>query len=214
MVKPLGEQVQSFRERMAAAVRALRAGAAVVYPTETLYALGVHAFDRRALDMLVALKVRAPGKPISVLVAELEMLSKLVSDLPASAERLIKSFWPGPLTLVLPARPDVPEVLTGGSGTIGLRISSHPVAHELVMRLGGPVTAPSANPSGATPPVTVAAAEAYFGPKVAYYLDWGPTPGEPPTTVLAVTERELRVIRAGAVPVAAIEAIAAAPVVV
>ncbi|GIW43686.1 MAG: hypothetical protein KatS3mg077_0968 [Candidatus Binatia bacterium] len=197
---------QGFSAVLDRALEALRAGQAIVYPTETVYGLGVRVRDPRALARLVALKVRAKGKPISVLVADRTMLGEVTRAIPPLAERLIERFWPGPLTLALPASEGVSEILTGGSGTIGVRIPSHPVAHELVARLGEPLTTPSANPAGERPPTTVAAARAYFGNEVAFYLDWGPTSGEPVSTVLRVSDEGVALVRAGAISVEDIEA--------
>lgn len=197
---------------LARAVEVLRYGEAIVYPTETVYALGVRALDNRALQRLRKLKVRDKNKPISVLVADQAMLEQLVEEIPLPAERLIASFWPGPLTLALPAKSYVSDILTGGGGTIAVRISSHPVAQELVSRLGEPLTTPSANPAGARPPVTVAAAATYFGKRVAYYLDWGTTPGEPVSTVAVVTRNLITLLRHGAISREAIAAVAGVPV--
>jgi L-threonylcarbamoyladenylate synthase len=192
---------------IAAAADALRHGGVVVYPTETLYGLGVDATNPTALARLVALKGREPGKPISVLVADETMLSELAAELSPLARRLVRRFWPGPLTLVLPAHAGVSDLLTGGTGTIGVRVSSHPVATALVVALGRPVTSPSANPAGCTPPVTVDDARGYFGTTVDAYLDAGRLPGEPASTVVDVRDG-LRVVREGAVPAALLRAAA------
>jgi L-threonylcarbamoyladenylate synthase len=188
---------------MDAALVTLRRGGVVVYPTETLYGLGVDATNPSALHRLVTLKVRQAGKPISVLVSDAEMLNGIVVEIPKAAGRLMHAFWPGPLTIVLRARAEVSEVLTAGSGTIGVRISSHPQAAELVRRLGRPLTTPSANPAGARPPVSVEAARAYFGDQVDVYVDAGTLPGEPASTVVEMTG-ELRVVREGAIPESAL----------
>ncbi len=201
-----------FAQEVTRAIEALRSGRAIVYPTETVYALGVRALDCDALRQLVELKVRPPGKPISVLVADPLMLTELVQEIPLPAERLMERFWPGPLTLALPARSHVSKILTGGGCTIGVRISSHPVAQELVARLGEPLTTPSANPAGEPPPITAALAQAYFGKGVAHFLDWGPTPGEPVSTVAAVSAREVKLVRLGAITRTAIAAVAGVPV--
>ncbi|MCX8072654.1 MAG: L-threonylcarbamoyladenylate synthase [Candidatus Binatia bacterium] len=210
---PDASRREGFRRALELAVQALRGGGAIVYPTETVYALGVRALDPEALQYLVALKVRAANKPISVLVADRGMLDALVRDVPRAAERLMQHFWPGPLTLALPAREHVPEVLTGGSGTIGIRISPHPLAHELVARLGEPITTPSANPAGERPPTTASAAREYFGEGVTYYLDWGPCPGEPVSTVVVVEADQVVLVRRGAIAPEAIEPVAGVPVV-
>jgi L-threonylcarbamoyladenylate synthase len=185
-------------DRIARAAQCLRAGGAVVYPTETLYGLGVDAFNVEALERLLRLKVREAGKPVAVLVDDRRMLDTIVAKVSNQAEKLIERFWPGPLTLVFSARPEVPIGLTGGSGTIGARVSGHPTAHELTRALGRPLTAPSANPAGLKPPVRVEEARAYFDDAVDLYLDDGALPGEPPSTVIDVRDG-LRLLRAGAI---------------
>jgi len=193
------------RRAVRAAARLLAAGGVVVYPTETLYALGVDACNAPALQRLIALKAREPGKPIAVLVSERSMVHEIVEEVSGGAAALMRRFWPGPLTIVLRARPTVSEMLTAESGGIGVRLSSHPLATELVRLLGRPVTAPSANPAGSRPPACVEDARAYFGARVEDYLDGGRLPGEPPSTVVDMRD-DLRIIRAGAVPADALRA--------
>lgn len=182
-----------------AAATVLAAGGIVVYPTETLYGLGADATNEAALQRLVELKGREAGKPILVLVGGEEMLEDVVEDISEAATDLMRRFWPGPLTIVLRARPSVSRVLTGGGDGIGVRVSSHPVATALVRALGRPVTAPSANPAGQRPPTHCDEARAYFGRRVDYYVDCGVLPGEPASTVVDA-RGSLRVIRDGAVP--------------
>jgi len=191
------------------ALAALRVGDLVVYPTETLYGLGADASNAKALERLVRVKGREPGKPIAVLVSDLDMLEELVIAIPPPARRLAEFLWPGPLTLVLAARPHVSELLTGGSGTIGARVSSHAQAQALVRALGRPLTTPSANPAGQTPPRRVQEAQAYFGDEVACYLDDGILPGEPPSTVVDARGR-LSIVRPGAIAESVIVAAAQA----
>jgi len=190
---------------VAAAAAVLAAGGIVVYPTETLYGLGVDALNPAALQRLVELKVRDAGKPIAVLIGDTNMLRQLVRDIPPQASVLMRRFWPGPLTLVLPALPSVSPVLTGDGDGIGVRLSSHPLATALVRAVGRPVTAPSANPAGMAPPTTIAAARAYFGLRVDYYLDGGRLPGEPASTVVDM-RGEMTVIRAGVIAAADLRA--------
>jgi L-threonylcarbamoyladenylate synthase len=180
------------------AVNLLRNGGAVVYPTETLYGLGVDALNESALVRLADLKVRDAHKPISVLVSDDRMLHGLVETIPPKARVLIERFWPGPLTMVFAARPELPAALTAGSGSIGARISSHPTAQALVTALGRPLTSPSANPAGQPPPKRIEDARAYFGGRVECYLDAGPLPGEPASTVVDV-RGDLRLVRPGAI---------------
>ena len=191
---------------MTTAVEALARGELVVFPTESLYGIGADACSDEAVDRLVAVRGRDSGKPILVLVRDLAM-ARAVAEIPDDAvQRLAARFWPGPLTLVLPARPGLPAPLTTGTGTIGVRVPGHPTAAALVAGLGRPVTAPSANPPGAPPPRELAEAERHFGARVAVYVDGGELPGGA-STVAAVDGRRVRVLRAGPVSEAAIQAV-------
>lgn len=188
---------------LAAATAALAAGRLVVYPTETFYGLGAHALLPRAVHAVAALKERAgeKAKPISVIVADRAMTARLVARLPRAAEDLMARFWPGPLTLVLPARADLPPELAAGSGRIGVRVSSHPVARALAAALGAPITATSANRAGAPPACDAATAREAFGDAVDVYLDGGALAGGSGSTVLVVDDDAARVVRAGAVSI-------------
>lgn len=179
------------------ALTALRRDAAIVYPTETFYGLGARALAPPAVDAVARLKGRDAGKPIAVIVADTAMLTSVVGRVPAPAMRLMARCWPGPLTLVLPARADLPPALTAGTGRIGVRISSHPDAQALVKALGEPITATSANPGGSEPALDVATARGYFGTHAAY-VDGGRLAGGLGSTVLLVADDAARVIRPGA----------------
>lgn len=182
------------------AAERLRAGELVAFPTETFYGLGAAALDAHATSRIFAIKGRPESKPLLVLVDSVTMVDG-VAVVTARARALMERHWPGPLTLVLPARPSVPDVVTAGTGTVGVRLSSHPIARGLVRALGAPVTAPSANPAGAAPPTTAAAVVGYFPDDLACVLDGGATAGGPPSTVLDMTTDPPRVIREGAVVV-------------
>jgi len=186
-------------------VAALAAGALVVFPTETVYGLGADACSAEAVERLVAVRGRERGKPILVLIDDLAMAEEVAVEIPPVARRLAARFWPGPLTLVLPARPGLPGPLTAGTGTIGVRVPGHPLAAALVAGLGRPVTAPSANPPGARPPRCLADARAHFEGAVAVYVDGGELPGGA-STVAAVEGDGLRILRPGAVDEAALRA--------
>jgi L-threonylcarbamoyladenylate synthase len=185
---------------LARAAEVLKSGRVVAFPTETFYGLAVAALDARAVRALFVLKGRPESKPILVLVDSVAMAETvaMVEQLPRD---LMTRYWPGALTLVLPARDVVPTEVTAGTGTIGVRWSSHPVALALVRALGAPITAPSANPSGAAPPTSAAAVLDYFPEALDLVLDGGPTAGGPASTVLDVTFAPPRVIREGAVRV-------------
>ena len=179
------------------AVAALERGEVVVYPTETLYGLGADALNVAAVERVFQLKGRDPNNPIPVLIGDREMLGALVAELPPLAEKLMASFWPGPLTLVLPARRDVPRPLVNSSGGIGVRISSQPIATGLLRALGRPLTATSANPSGQPPARTIQQAKSYFAGEVACFIDGGELTSKTGSTVVEISANGVRIIREG-----------------
>jgi L-threonylcarbamoyladenylate synthase len=181
------------------AARVLRGGALVAFPTETFYGLGAHALDPAAVGRVFQAKGRPGDKPLLVLVDSVAMVERVARDVPARARRLMERYWPGALTLVLAAHPSLPTALTAGTGTIGVRLSGHPVARALVTALGAPITAPSANPHGAPSPRTAGEVAASLGACIDLVLDGGPTPGGPASTLLDLTRAAAVVLRAGAV---------------
>jgi L-threonylcarbamoyladenylate synthase len=183
-----------------AAARALTLGGVIAFPTETFYGLGAAALDAAAVDRLLALKGRPAGKPVLVLVDSVTM-AEAVAEVSPPARALMARHWPGALTLVMPARAHVPDGVTAGTGTVGVRMSPHPVARGIVEALGAPLTAPSANPAGAQPPTTAVEVLRHFASGIDLVLDGGPTPGGAPSTVLDVTVDPPRLLRAGAVRV-------------
>jgi L-threonylcarbamoyladenylate synthase len=179
------------------AVEALRRGEVVVFPTETLYGLGADALDPEAVEKVFLLKGRDPRNPIPVLVADENMLQHLVTHVPPLARKLMQQFWPGPLTIVLPGRKDIPKPLLNASGGVAVRISSEPIATKLVKALGSPLTATSANPSGQDPARTVHRAKAYFRGKVQLFLNGGTLKSKTGSTVVEPTEDRIKIIREG-----------------
>jgi L-threonylcarbamoyladenylate synthase len=183
-----------------AAVAALRAGHLVVYPTETVYGLGADATSPGGLGALLALKGRSAEKGLSVLVADLDHARPLLGDDPPPGARdLARALWPGPLTLVLPAASSLPVALVGATGGIGLRCSTDPLAAALARGFRKPITATSANPSGCPPATDIDAARAYFGDRVACYLDGGPRAGGAVSTVVEFLEGRAILRRVGAI---------------
>jgi L-threonylcarbamoyladenylate synthase len=181
------------------AVAALKRGDVIVFPTETLYGLGADALNFAAVEKVFQLKGRDPNNPFPVLVSDHAMLNSLVADISPLAEKLIAHFWPGPLTLVLPARGDIPTPLVNSTGGIGVRISSQPIANEIVRMLGRPLTATSANPSGQPGAQTVEQARNYFSGKIEIFVDGDKLNSKTGSTVAAVTENKIKIIRAGAI---------------
>lgn len=183
---------------MAEAAAVLRAGGLVAFPTETFYGLGAAALNPFAVRRIFTVKGRPGSRALLVLVDSVAM-AETIARIPESARALIARHWPGPLTLVVPARAVVPDAVTAGTGTVGIRLSSHPVATALVRELGEPVTAPSANRTGEPPCATAAEVLGLFAGAIEVVIDGGPSPGGPPSTVVDVTVSPPRVIRAGAV---------------
>jgi L-threonylcarbamoyladenylate synthase len=178
-------------------VAALKRGEVIVYPTETLYGLGADALNGAAVEKVFRLKGRNPDNPIPVLIADREMLGALVDEIPPLAEKLMARFWPGPLTLVLTARKNIPSALLNADGRVGVRISSEPVAIGLVRALGRPLTATSANPSGLTPARTVQQAKNYFTGEIEVFMDAGELTSKTGSTVVEVRANGVRIIREG-----------------
>lgn len=195
-------------EELAAAVRALHAGAAVVYPTETVYGLGVDARSALAVEHLLDLKGREAAKGMSVLVADLRAAGGLLAGAPpGAAQALAAAFWPGALTIVLPAARHVSAALLGPSGGIGLRCTSDPVAVLLLAAFGAPITSTSANPSGRAAATTIEEARAYFAERVAAYVDGGPRAAVGVSTVVEFYEDRAYLRRAGIIGLDALRAV-------
>ncbi|MFC1890377.1 L-threonylcarbamoyladenylate synthase [Thermodesulfobacteriota bacterium] len=193
---PVGVKAADLTE----AVDLLRDGGIVAYPTETLYGLGVDAADAAAVRRLRALKGRDEDKPILVLVDGLTMLEEIAGPVPDAAKRCVARFWPGPLSVVLRANRRLPPELTAGTGTIGARISSHPVARLLPALLGSPLTSTSANPSGSPGATSANAVAEAFGSRIGLILDAGAALSQTPSTVIDFSSTEPRILREGAVP--------------
>jgi L-threonylcarbamoyladenylate synthase len=186
---------------MGQAAQVLRNGGLLAFPTETFYGLGAAGLDAVAVRRVFAVKGRPASMPLLLLVDSRAMAASVATEIPPRAGELMARHWPGALTLVLAAAPGVPAEVTAGTGTVGVRVPAHAVARALVRALGEPVTAPSANPTGAPPPVTAGEVLAQLGGAIDLILDAGATPGGTPSTVLDVTVDPPRVIRQGAVVV-------------
>jgi L-threonylcarbamoyladenylate synthase len=187
----------AFPEEIMFAAHALRRGEIIAYPTETFYGLAVNALDELALARLRLLKGRDGGKAISILVSGPEMLNEVCRTVSPLARRLIAAHWPGPLTLVLPARADLPRPLVQ-SGCVAVRESSHPTAQALVAAFGRPVTTTSANLAGEPPATTPEAVEDIFEGRCRV-IHGGATVGGAPSTVARVRGGRLEILRQGAI---------------
>jgi L-threonylcarbamoyladenylate synthase len=184
---------------LADAVAALRDGELVVYPTETFYGIAADPFSPMALEQLFAIKGREANKPIALIAADSAMAFAIAREVPEIARRLAIAFWPGPLTMVIPARRDFPPQLIGPDGGVGVRVSPHPIARALSSGLGRPITATSANLSGEPPASTIDAARKSLGNKVKVFLEGGILTAGAPSTVIVCHADGFRIVRAGAI---------------
>ena len=182
----------------------IRSGEVAAFPTETVYGLGANALDAAAVARIYALKGRPATSPLIVHVASIEMAKTLTRDWPAAADRLARQYWPGPLTLVLPKAATVPSIVTAGLLTVGLRMPNHPVALELIRQAGVPIAAPSANKFTGLSPTTAEHVRNAFGDAVAV-LDGGPCQVGIESTVVAIEDGGIRLLRPGMISFGEIE---------
>jgi L-threonylcarbamoyladenylate synthase len=180
----------------------LAAAELLALPTETFYGLAAHPFQEEALARLFTVKGRTPDKPVLLLVSGRDMVPSVARDIPPTALVLMRKFWPGPLTLILPARSDLSPRLTGNTDGVGVRQPRQEVTCRLIAALGFPVTGTSANRAGQPAFTRAEQVESEFGEDVALVLDAGPCPGGLPSTIVAVNVDPPRLVRAGALPVA------------
>ncbi|MEE8126450.1 MAG: L-threonylcarbamoyladenylate synthase [Nitrospirales bacterium] len=185
------------------AEQCLQQGGVLAVPTDSFYALAVNPFHQAALERLVAMKGERNHKPFPVLIGEVTQINQFVPEVPALAWNLIPQFWPGLLTLVFSARADLPEVLTGGSGTVGIREPGDPRLRQLLSQIG-PVTGTSANRAGTVPSTTAVEVQQQLGSEIDMILDGGPAPGGLPSTVLQLVG-EIRLLREGAISLSTLQ---------
>jgi len=179
------------------AAEIIRNGGLVVFPTETVYGLGANALDAQAVRKIYALKQRPATSPLIVHVASVQQARELAADWPDEANRLAREYWPGPLTLVVPKKPIVPDEATAGLPTVGLRIPRHPIALALLRAANLPIAAPSANRFTQLSPTTAQHVRDAFGSETPFLLDGGPCEVGLESTVIAVTNDGLEVLRPG-----------------
>ncbi len=182
------------------AAAAIRNQGVVVFPTRCLYGLGADARDPAAIQKIFQIKHRPDTNPLLILVGRPADLETLVTDIPDAAQKLIRAVWPGGLTLVFKAAPGVSSLLTAGTGRIGVRIPSHPVARALVRAAGGPITGTSANLSSAPGCSRIPDLPHELIRAVDLVLDAGPLKGGTGSTVLDITRTPFRILRHGEVP--------------
>jgi len=183
------------------ALKIIKKGGVIAYPTETFYGLGVKFNDIAALKKLYGIKRRSRNQALPLIIGEKILLELIASSITDSAEKLADKFWPGPLTLLLPAKPDISEFITAKTGNIAVRIPGKSFALDLARSLGFPITATSANISGRPPADNADDVIRYFGNAIDLIIDCGKTPGGKPSTLVDASGEKIRVLRAGAVSI-------------
>jgi L-threonylcarbamoyladenylate synthase len=197
---------------LARAVAALRAGGLVAFPTETVYGLGCDAESPEALRRLYAVKHRPADHPVIVHVGEPAALDRFAGDVSEAARTLVAELWPGPLTVVVARSARIPDEVTGGRDTVGLRMPDEPTALALLRGFGGAIAAPSANRFGRVSPTTAADVRADLGDDVDVVLDGGPCRVGVESTIVDCTGADPTILRVGAIPQAVIERVLGVPV--
>jgi L-threonylcarbamoyladenylate synthase len=189
------------------AAEIIRQGGVVVFPTETVYGLGADAFNPIAIARIFEIKNRPFFDPLIVHIADLNEMPRIVIDISHSAEKLIKRFWPGPLTIVFFKKEEVPDIVTAGLPTIAIRMPRHPMALQLIRESERPIAAPSANPFGYVSPTTADHVRDQLGDRVDLILDGGPCEVGLESTIISFTEKKPRLLRSGGLPLEEIESI-------
>jgi L-threonylcarbamoyladenylate synthase len=190
----LSHQVRIQVER---AVEILKNGGIVAFPTDTVYGLGGDVFSVQAAERIYRAKQRSMDMPLPVLLADATELANIAADVPEVAWCLIKRFWPGGLTLVLPKKDSVPDIITAGGDKVAVRVPDHPVPLSLIRRLGSPLIGTSANVSREPNPLTAKEVERQLGGRVDMIVDGGRCPGGLESTVVDVTGKAPLILRRG-----------------
>jgi L-threonylcarbamoyladenylate synthase len=185
----------SENDTLTRALELLHSGGLVAFPTDTVYGVGALAFDGNAIEAIYAAKDRPVEKAIPVLISDTNELDRVAIDITESAHNLASRFWPGPLTILVPKRADLPQAVSA-TATVGVRVPDHAIARAL-LRLAGPMAVTSANISGAQSPVTAEEVYRQLGGRIPLVIDGGRTPGGVPSTLVDCTEPELTILREG-----------------
>ena len=180
-------------------------GGIIGFRTDTFYGLGADPFNRSALQRIKQLKGREAGKPILVVISDLDQIERFISERSRAFDLLAERFWPGALTLIGMAKMEVPDEITAGTGTTGIRLPGDEPVRAFVRSCGGALTATSANLSGANPARTAEEVESYFGAGIDLIVDGGEARANAPSTVVDTTGPKPNVVREGAITAAEVE---------
>jgi L-threonylcarbamoyladenylate synthase len=191
--------IENQDQVLQSAVDVLKSGGIIAYPTETFYGLGARIDREASLQRLYEIKQRPREKAMPLIIGHEEQLSLIAAEINSSAIKLMERFWPGPLTMLFPAKKHLSEFITAGTNKVAVRIPGESFALQLAKYSRFPFTATSANPSGMPPAQDAETVIRYFGYKIELIIDCGPAPGGLPSTIVDVTTEETIILREGAV---------------
>lgn len=177
----------------------IKKGGIVVFPTETVYGIGTNGLDKDAVEKLYKIKKRPLNKPISLLVSDFEMIEKVAKNITEIEYKLMKKFFPGPLTIILNKKNIVPDIVTSGGNTVGIRMPEEKITIKLIEYAGVPIAAPSANISGKPSGIDVQDIIKEFGDKVDYYIDGGKSKLGIGSTIVKVENNNIKILREGSI---------------
>jgi len=189
------------KEKILKITQSLKKGGIIIFPTDTLYGLGGNALNKNTVKKIFRLKKRPTNKAISINIAYKKDLNKYVKKIPPSAKKLIKEFWPGPLTIIFEKSDIIPSELTGGSPYIGIRVPNNKITLQIIKEYGLPLTSPSANLSGKNPPTTAKEAKKDFLNKVDMIIESDETTSKQCSTIVDLTKERPLILREGAIPI-------------
>lgn len=189
-----------FENSVGSAAEIIMSGGVAAVPTETVYGLAANALDRRAVERVFEAKGRPETKPVSIFVTDMKSAENFCCHIPEAAYRLANAFWPGPLTMILKRRGNVPDTITAGGETVGIRCPDNKLVLELLRETGIPLTGTSANLSGEPDAIDFDCVMKYFDGKIECAIDGGECPGGVPSTVVDMTSEPPVILRHGGIP--------------
>lgn len=181
------------------AAELIKQGKIVVFPTETVYGIGTNGLDENAVKKLYEVKQRPLNKPISLLVSNMEMVNQIAKDITETEYKIMEKFFPGPLTIILKKKDIVPDIVTSGQDTIGVRMPSGDIARKLVELAGVPIAAPSANITGEPSGTNLPEIKKHFEGKVDYFIDGGESEIGLASTIVQVVDGKPQILRQGSI---------------
>lgn len=191
-------ETKIIKDKISEAAKLIAAGELVGVPTETVYGLAGNGLDAEAVEKIYEVKGRPAVKPLALMVPGVSAMTKYCENVPQQAKTLARKYWPGPLTIVLPAKDIVPEIVRAGGNTVGLRCPDHPLTQALLKKAKLPFAAPSANPSGEPSPQNAETVMRYFDGKIAAVIDGGECGIGRESTLIDMSATPYRILRQGA----------------